>query len=181
MTVYIALLRAINVGGRNRVAMTDLRALASDVGVSEPQTLLQSGNLVFRSDGRRSEDLEALFEAETAKRLNVQTDFLVRTAAEWSAIVENNPFPSEAKADPSHLLVMPLKSSAKLEDVEALQSTIKGSEIVRLGSRHIYLSYPDGIGGSKLTAARIEKALGNTGTARNWNTALKLLEMCDGS
>ena len=125
--------------------------------------------------------LQALFEAETAKRLNVQTDFLVRTAAEWSAIVENNPFPSEAKADPSHLLVMPLKSSSKSEDVEALQSTIKGSEIVRLGSRHIYLSYPDGIGGSKLTAARIEKALGNTGTARNWNTALKLLEMCDGS
>ena len=173
-------MRAINVGGKNSVKMADLRALTADLGLAEPQTLLQSGNLIFHSDGRSTSDLEALFEAETAKRLKVQTDFFVRNAAEWQEIVENNPFSSEAKTDPGHLLVMPLKAEPASQDIDALQASIKGQELVRPGSRHVYLSYPDGIGRSKLTAARIEKALGTTGTARNWNTALKLLAMVSG-
>ena len=173
-------MRAINVGGKNAIKMAELRALIADLGLTEPQTLLQSGNLVFRSDRGSASELEALFEDETSKHLNVQTDFFVRTAAEWQEIVEGNPFLSEAKADPSHLLVMPLKAAPKSQDVDALQASIKGRELVRPGSRHVYLSYPDGIGRSKLTAVRIEKALGTTGTARNWNTVLKLLEMVGG-
>ena len=141
--------------------------------------MLQSGNLVFRAETQSREELEALLGRETAKRLKVQTDFLVRTGQEWAAIVHENPFPSEARMDPSHLVVMPLKRPPRPEDVDALQSSIQGSELVRPGGCHIYLSYPDGIGRSKLTAARIEKALGTTGTARNWNTTLKLLEMVE--
>jgi uncharacterized protein (DUF1697 family) len=168
----------VNVGGQNRVAMADLRELAADLGFRNAQTLLQSGNLVFEADDSGA-DLETLLESETSKRLGVETDFFVRSADEWRQMVDDNPFPDEAKDDPGHLLVMPLKSPPAPNRVEALQESIKGREVVRSGGGHVYLVYPDGIGRSKLTAQRIEKALGARGTARNWNTALKLMALAD--
>jgi uncharacterized protein (DUF1697 family) len=170
----------VNVGGRNRVAMAALRDLAAGLGLSNPRTLLQSGNLVFEADGS-GDDLERTLEAETAERLGVETDYFVRSADEWRRIIADNPFPAEAKADPGHLLVLPLKSAPTTDRVEALQASIRGREIVRPGARHVYLIYPDGIGRSKLTAQRIETALGTRGTGRNWNTVLKLMALADSS
>ncbi|HEX7126322.1 MAG TPA: DUF1697 domain-containing protein [Thermodesulfobacteriota bacterium] len=163
MRVHIALLRGVNVGGRNQIAMSDLKAILADLGFPGARSLLQSGNLVFESDGRTGAELEGLLEAETERRLKVRADYLIRTAREWKEIVARNPFPREA------------------EDVKALEAAIKGRETVRVAGRHAYVVYPDGIGRSKLTTALIEDRLGTRGTGRNWNTVLNLLEMTRGS
>jgi uncharacterized protein (DUF1697 family) len=97
MTTYVALIRGINVGGHKLVAMADLRDFLTQLGFIEPRSLLQSGNLVFRSNARTSAQLERSLEAEARKRLALQADFFVRTAREWKTIVANNPFPEEAQ------------------------------------------------------------------------------------
>ena len=171
--VRVALLRAVNVGGR-MVAMAELKALTADLGLGDPRTLLQSGNLVFRADTGTDAELEAQLEAAIAERLGVRTDVHVRGAADLGQIVARNPFPKEAESDPGHLLVMFLKSSPAAAAVEALQAAVKGRETVRAAGRQAYIVYPDGVGQSKLTNAVIERHIGGLGTGRNWNTVLKL-------
>jgi uncharacterized protein (DUF1697 family) len=174
MPIQIALVRAINVGGRAPVAMADLRDLLTRLGLLEPQSLLQSGNLVFRSGPGTGAELERRLETEAEKRLRLQTDFFVRTATEWKAVVARNPFRREAERDPSHLLVMFLKDLPDAGSVEAVQAAITGPEVVRAEGKQLYIVYPEGIGRSRLTGTLIEKKLGRRGTARNWNTVLKL-------
>ena len=174
MTSYVALLRGINVGGHKQVAMADLRDLLTKLGLAEPQSLLQSGNLVFRCRGRTCLQLELLLEAETNKRLDIRTEFFVRTADEWRAIVARNPFGNEAERDPSRLLVMCLKDAPSATSVKALQALLSGPEIARVDGRHAYIVYPSGIGRSRLTGTLVEKKLVTRGTGRNWNTVLKL-------
>jgi uncharacterized protein (DUF1697 family) len=106
MTAQIALLRAINVGGRAAVAMSDLREFMSDLGFKDVRSLLQSGNLVFDGGRQTGSALECLFEREAAKRLDLRTDFFVRSAKELETIVAKNPFRKEARDDPGHLVVM---------------------------------------------------------------------------
>ena len=174
MTTHIGLLRAINLGPHNRVAMKELCALLAKLGMHEPRSLLQSGNVVFGSVVKSTAQLESVLEAAVAKRLGVETDFFVRTAKEWQAIIAGNPFPKQAKDDPGHLILMCLKDAPEPEAVTALQKAIVGRETVRAGGRHAYIVYPDGVGVSKLTIKLIEKHLSTRGTGRNWNTVLKL-------
>ena len=174
MTLHVALLRAVNLPSHNKAGMAELRKLLTDLGFEDAQSLLQSGNLVFRSESRTSAQLEDLLEAEAKKRLGLETDFFVRTASEWRAVVAGNPFSEEAERDPGHLIVMFLKAEPAAKDVAALQAAIKGREVVRAKGRHAYIVYPDGIGRSRLTNVMIEKKLGTRGTGRNWNTVLKL-------
>lgn len=166
----IALLRAVNVGGRKMVAMSELRDMLTELGFKNVRSLLQSGNLVFDAP-RASKNVEALLEKESAKRLGLETPFFVRTAAEWDAIIGANPFPKEAKNDPGRLVVLFLKDVC---DAATLQKAIKGREVARGKGMQLYVFYPDGQGRSKLTNALIEKTLGTRVTARNWNTVLKL-------
>lgn len=173
LTTHVVLLRAVNVGGRGKVAMADLKALASDLGFEAPQTLLQSGNLVFRSEPTAA-DLEALLEREAEKRLGVATNFLVRTADEWARIVAANPYPAMARDAPSRLVVMPMKTTPDAAGLAALRAWIPGRETIEAAGRELYITYPDGIGTPKLTGAVIERRLKTRGTARNWNTVMKL-------
>jgi len=177
MTRYVALLRAVNIGSYNKVPMAGLRALAERLGMKEVCTLLQSGNLVFESGGAEAARIERLLEKETKKALGVETDFFVRTAEEWSGVVAANPFKVEAKSDPGHLLLMCLDDAPARDAVRALEAAIKGRERVKVDGRHAFLVYPDGVGRSRLTTALIESKLGARGTARNWNTVLKLREL----
>ena len=173
-TTWIALLRGVNVGGHKQVAMGDLRALLAGLGFSQPRSLLQSGNLVFGCDARSGADLERLLEAEIGRRLGLQIDLFVRSAEEWRAIVKRNPFTREASSDPGHLLVLCLKDAPGRDAVTALRAAITGSETVSADGRQAYFVYPDGAGRSRLTNALIERKLATRGTARNWNTVLKL-------
>lgn len=174
---YVALLRAVNVGGRNRVAMADLRALLADLGLTGGRSLLQSGNLVFHGEGRSGAEVEQMLEAETLRRLSLRTEYLVRTAEQWAGVVAGNPFPDEAARDPGHLVLMALKQAPAREAIDALRAAVPGRERVHVDGAHAYVTYPDGIGRSRLTNTAIEKVLGTRGTGRNWNTVLKLLDL----
>jgi uncharacterized protein (DUF1697 family) len=171
---HVALLRAVNLPGHNKVGMADLKALLVELGFTDAQTLLQSGNLVFSGGSKTTAALEQMLERAAARQLGVETDFFVRTAKEWQTIIDANPFPREARDDPSHLLAVITKGDVSPANVTALQKAIVGREIVRAKGRCAYIVYPDGIGRSKVTGAFIDKKLGTPGTARNWNTVLKL-------
>jgi uncharacterized protein (DUF1697 family) len=173
-SIHIALLRGINVGGRGLLAMADLRELFNALGFPGATTLLQSGNVVFRSARAPDAALEQLLQQETLKRCGVAADYFVRTAKEWAQLIKDNPFPAEAETDPGHLVVTFLKDAPKSSEVKALQSAVKGPEVIRAKGRHLYITYPAGIGRSKLTNTLIERKLGTRATARNWNTIEKL-------
>jgi uncharacterized protein (DUF1697 family) len=174
LTKHVALLRAVNVGGTGAVKMAELRAMAEAMGFTEVQTLLQSGNLVFRAPSDKAGALEGLIQAELARRFGLTTAVIVRSAKAWADMLGANPFPAEAKADPSHLLVTPLSAAPAAGAEAALRAAIKGRETARVIGDCAWLVYPDGIGESKLTMAVVEARLGVTGTARNWNTASKI-------
>lgn len=174
MTTYIGLLRAINLPAHNKIAMAELKSLLAGLGMHDPKTLLLSGNLVFATSAQPPQKLERVLEAATARQLGVTTDYFVRTAKEWQALVAANPFPAAAKSGPGHLLVMCLKDAPKPAAVKELQAAITGRELVKAKGPNAYFVYPDGVGRSRLTTALIEKMLQTRGTARNWNTVLKL-------
>jgi uncharacterized protein (DUF1697 family) len=178
MKPCIALVRGINVGGHNLVGMAKLRDFLIAAGFAEVRTLLQSGNVVFQTSLRIDAALETLLEKEAKKELGLEADFYVRSASQWEEIIQKNPFPKEAVVDPSHLLVFFCKQALKPQQIESLRKVIIGRERVDAHGREAYLVYPDGIGTSKLTTAKLEKQLGR-GTGRNWNTVLKLAALLE--
>ncbi len=162
MTVHIALLRAVNLGSHKKVSMADLRAMVTDLGFDNAETLLQSGNIVFGSKPTGAK-LEQLLEDAARKQLKLDTDFIVRNAKQWDDIVERNPFPKEAKAEPGHLLLMACKTAPG----KSVKVTGAKSERFEVVGKEIYIVYPNGVGQSRLKIHTI-------GTGRNWNTVLKL-------
>jgi uncharacterized protein (DUF1697 family) len=178
VSAAIALLRGINVGKGKPVAMADLAALVRGLGFPDARTLLRSGNIVFDARGAAPAALETLLETELKARLGLSIEVHVRTGAEWAEAIAHNPFPDEAKANPGRLLLFALKTAPKAGAIEAMQAEIPGQEKVRAWGRHAYIVYPDGVGSSQLSPALFARHLGrNTGTGRNWNTALKLAAM----
>jgi uncharacterized protein (DUF1697 family) len=174
VTRAIALLRAVNVGGTGKLPMAELAKLLTKLGYTEVKTIVQSGNAVFTCAVKADAKLEASLEAALANAFGLQTTIFVRSAAEWDTIIAANPFPDMAANDPSHLVVMTCKSAPTAANVKALQAAIIGRETVHAAGKQLYLTYPDGIGDSKLSNTIIERKLAVAGTTRNWNTALKL-------
>jgi uncharacterized protein (DUF1697 family) len=172
----ILLLRGVNVGGRQLIRMPELCAVAADCGCGRPQSILQSGNIVFHTREPASTLEPAIAEA-VRRRFGLEVECFVRTLMEWEHVVARNPFAEAALDNPGHLLVMALRQTPTESDIRALRESIKGREIVGVDGRHLYLVYPDGIGRSPVTNAMIERRLGMMGTARNWNTVLKILSL----
>jgi uncharacterized protein (DUF1697 family) len=173
MTSYVALLRGVNVGGNKMVAMAELREMLTALGFTDVKTLLQSGNAVFRAPSRASSALERQLEAEMTRHFKMTCDYHVRTSAELREVIEANPLKAEAKKDPGRLLVGFYKAPLDRAAVKAAQDAIEGPEIVRCDGRHLYMYYPNGQGSSKAGVV-VGRALKVLGTARNWNTVLKL-------
>ena len=178
MAIHLALVRGVNVGGNRKIPMEDLRAFAGRLGLTGAKTILQSGNLVFRSP-RRPAVLETLLESESVKRLGLTTEFFVRTLDEWKAMIAANPLGAEARGDPGHFLVIFFKHSPEAERYKALRAAYTGPEVVLPGGRQAYATFPAGIGTSRLTTALIDRVLGTRGTARNWNTVLKMAALAE--
>jgi uncharacterized protein (DUF1697 family) len=176
MTPYIALLRGVNVGGSNKLPMATLRALLTDLGAAAPQTLLQSGNAVFSSKDK-APALESKIERALLSRLSIPAAVIIRSAPQWHALLAANPFPTFAAQDPSHLVITLFKSPPSPAAVAALRKAYSGPEQFELHNGALYLTYPQGIGTSRLTPALINKHLQSPNTSRNWNTATKLAEM----
>ena len=166
MTVYIALLHAVNVGGTGKLAMEELQALCRKAGFADVRTYIASGNVVFESDGsaiKVKAGLEKRLQAALGKPVGVA----LRTAAEMSAVLKANLFP---KAPSNYTVTIFLDGKPPPDALAQAVGAVR--EEVRLGRREIYVHYPDGQGRSKL---RIPAAKG--GTARNMNTVAKLVEM----
>jgi uncharacterized protein (DUF1697 family) len=177
MPVLIALLRAVNVGGRNMVKMSELQRLCASLGFEDVATYVQSGNLVFRtrlSAAKAAKSLEDGIEKQFGFRSNV----IVRTAGEMKEVVARNPFEMEGR-DASKLLVLFLASEIGSDVRSRLEAipTAAGEEVKAFG-REVFIYYPEGMGRSKLSAA-MDKVLRVSGTGRNWRTVTKLLQMAE--
>ena len=178
MTVYVSLLRAVNVGGSGLIKMAALREAYESVGLADVRTLLQSGNVLFRSGLTDRNRLAKRLVQEIERRFDLRVELILRTLAEVATIVDRGPVLSP-RADKSKLLVMFLSSVPDAAAQEALKKWHKSKELkelLEIRGPEIYLYYPDGVGRSKLTSAVIESKLDTSGTARNWNTLIKLVE-----
>ena len=166
MTSYIALLRAVNVGGTGKLPMSELAAMCADAGFEAVKTYIASGNVVFRSELD-----EAAVKTRLEKRLHAYASkpvgVVVRTAAEMAAALAANPFKD---APGNRAVAIFLDETAPADALERV--TGQATEVVRLGKREIYIHYPDGQADTKL---KIPAA--KSGTARNMNTVAKLAEM----
>ncbi len=180
MTRYLALLRAVNVGGSSRIGMDELRRLIEPLGFADVRTLGQSGNVVFRGPPEAPIAVERRLETRLARSVGLSTLVFVRTSEEWNAIVQRNPFPEEASHDPAHLTCWLLKEAPAASKWNGLRAGIRGREKVAGSGREAYLVYPDGIGRSPVTSALVERTLGTRGTARNWNTMQRLEGLSSG-
>lgn len=174
---WIALLRAVNVAGRNSVAMSALREAMENAGLKNVRTLLQSGNALFESRATSGSVLETRLEAAAHTRFGFQIDFMVRSSADWERAVSANPFAEAATKDPGHLVLLCLKKAPHAADVRRLEAAITGREKVAVKGADLFAVYPDGIGRSKLTTALVERTLDTRCTGRNWNTVLKLRDL----
>lgn len=177
MVRSIALLRAVNVGGR-KLPMAELRALCAELGWDEVETYIQSGNVAFRATGK-PDALEARLEKGIEARFALDVPVIVRTAAQWDACVQANPFPQVARDEPNRLQLLVSKQSPRADAAERLMERAQAGEAVKAAGGALWLHYPQGVGTSKLTPALIDKACGSPSTGRNWRTVAKLKEMAE--
>jgi len=169
--VRIILFRGMNTGGV-RAPVAGQTAMALDLGLAMPRTVLASGNLIVDSDADPAE-LEARVESETERRFGRRIETIVRSADQWSALMAANPFADEARKDPSRLLLMVMKAGIRHEGVQTLRAHATRAEAVTAAGGGLWFWHPDGIGQSKL-AEKAQPRLIGSGTARNWNTVLKI-------
>jgi len=174
MTLLVALLRGVNVGGRTMIPMPSLKASLEDLGHEDVVTYIQSGNVVFRS---ASKDPAKEIEERIAEDFGVPVTVIIRTPAELRKIVKANPFPKVKEAKKVHVVFLrdkPAKAAA--EGLTPDRSP--GDELVLKG-RDLYVHYSSGQAKTKITNDWLEKTLGTRATSRNWNTVLKLVELTD--
>ncbi len=170
MAIFIALLRAINVGGTGMLPMKELSAMCEDLGFQKVSTYIQSGNVVFEAP--LSEDkIQAGLERVLTQKMGKKADVIVRSASELNSILEANPFPA---APPAKVAVVFLSNPVPKGLLDNLAAP--GGEEVSLGNREIYIHYPEGMGRSKL---KLPSTLG-VATVRNINTVAKLAAMSKG-
>lgn len=176
MTTYVALLRGINLGGRRKVAMADLRALVADLGYADVRSHLQSGNVVFRADTRSAAAVEKAVEKAIASTLGMDVRVVVRSATQLAAVVTADPFASTAD-DPARYLVVFLEKAVSVSWTASLDAARFAPERLAVVGKELYLWLPGGVNDSPLGKAVLTKKLGGAATARNWRTVTRLAEM----
>jgi uncharacterized protein (DUF1697 family) len=170
----VALLRGINVGGKNLLPMKALAEIFEAAGCVDVKTYIQSGNVVFRCAGRQ--DVEAAVRAEIAARFGLKVPVVVRSAAEVARCVAGNPF-VKAGIDPAWLHVMFLEDEPSAELIAGLDAGRSLPDEFAVNGREVYLHLPNGAAKTKLTNAYFDARLKTVGTQRNWRTVLTLAEM----
>lgn len=177
MAAIVSLLRAVNLAGHNMVKMDALRTLYESLGLTGAQTYVQSGNVVFRSTAKDLGRLGKRIEDAIEESFGFRTSVVLRTSAELHDIVRRNPFAKLTGIEPKKLVVSFLAGQPGPEASEKVRQIKVGPEEIFLDGRELYIYYSGGIGTSKLTPAMLERAIKVSGTARNWNTVTKVLEM----
>jgi uncharacterized protein (DUF1697 family) len=175
MARHIVLLRGINLGSRNRIAMPELRDALEQAGFDDVQTYVQSGNVVLTSTGAAAE-VGRKVERQISKSFGFDIDVVVRTRAQLAKVVERNPLAKVAR-NPKRYQVSFLSAKPSAAVVRKLEEAAVEKERVVLIGREIYAWHPEGIGRSRLWTLLAGRGLGVTATARNWTTVTKLLEL----
>jgi uncharacterized protein (DUF1697 family) len=175
MTIYIALLRGINVG-RNMLKMEQLRKILAEAGFSDAKTYLQSGNVVFRAQGSAPK-VAGLIEQQVSALTRLPVTVLLRTSAQLQRVVAGNPFTKEAAALSKTVHVTFLAGTAPKSGLAAIGKIEAAADRWQAAGSQVYLHCPNGYGRSKLVNSALERALGMRATTRNWATVTALLGM----
>jgi uncharacterized protein (DUF1697 family) len=178
MQVVIALLRGVNLAGHHQIKMEVLRALCESLGLRDPQTYIQSGNVVFSTTERDLPKLARRIEAAIEKKAGFRPDVILRTTDEVRHVISKNPFCKRAGIEPAKLIVTFLADEPAAQVREQVLGIKGHPEEIHVRGRELYIYFPDGMGQSKLNPV-LSRILKNTGTARNWNTINKLLQMAE--
>jgi uncharacterized protein (DUF1697 family) len=179
MAVIISMLRGINLGRHNRVSMDALRALYTSLKLREPQTYVQSGNVIFKTDERDISKLSKRIESAIQKKLGFQTEVVLRSTAEMRDVVARNPFAKRRGIEPGKLLVTFLSADPGEQARAKLRATQCAPDEIFLDGREAYIYFPNGMGRPTLSWALIPKTLKVGGTGRNWNSVQKMLAMAE--
>lgn len=181
MTHYVALLRGVNVGGRRKVPMAQLREVLSGDGWSRVRTHLQSGNVLLDAPpGQPAAEVRDALESTIAERFGFEVPCVLRTAAELRAVVEACPFPVD-DIDPAKLLVLFLGEMPQANHFAGIDPARYAPDAFRHIGRTVYCRFPDGMGRSRLPAALEAVRPRLTVTGRNWRTVTRLLDMAEGT
>ena len=176
MPTWVALLRGINMGGKNLLPMTDLARLFEETGCAGVRTYIQSGNVLFTASRARAEKLPGLIASGIADRYGCRIPVLLRTAADLGETIGNNPF-LRAGAPENWLHVLFLADQPDAGRVATLDPLRSPPDAFAVHGREIYLQCPNGVGSTRLTNAYFDSRLATIGTGRNWRTVLKLFEL----
>jgi uncharacterized protein (DUF1697 family) len=173
---HVALLRGINLGSANRLAMKDLAALFERAGCVDVRSYIQSGNLVFGASADVAKRLAERITADIERRFGMRVPVVLRTADELRAVARDNPFlAAGADADKLHIMFLADKPDKKACAALDPQRSLPDAFVVK--GREVYLFLPNGAGKSKLSNGYFDSKLATISTARNWRTVLKLVEM----
>jgi uncharacterized protein (DUF1697 family) len=179
MPVVICMLRGVNVGAHHRVKMDDLKKLCTSLKLCDPQTYVQSGNIIFTTDERDLDKLRKNLEAAIHKKFGFQTDAILRSTKDLREVVANNPFAKRRGIEPGKLLVTFFSGDPGEEPRKQVRAIKCDPEEIFIEGREAYIYFPNGAGRSKLNWALIPKTLKVQGTARNWNSVTKMLEIAE--
>lgn len=173
---HVALLRAVNVGGKNRLPMKVLADIFSESGAADVQTYIQSGNVVFQAAPALAVRLPSVVATAISTRLGFEVPVIVRSAAEFRRLTRDNPFLGDS-VDTSKLHVAFLADRTDAARAGALDPGPASPDELEVRGSEVYLHCPNGIGRSRLTTGYLDSRLATTSTIRNWRTVLKLVDM----
>lgn len=176
MKRFVALLRGINVTGRNKIPMVALKQVCAGLGWKDVATYIQSGNVGFSAPGTPAA-LEAALEEGIQQAFGLSIPVVVRSRDEWERIAAANPFRKACETQAKLVMCVVGKLPLRKETVAELTPRAAAGERIERAGEALWIHFPEGVARSKLTPASIDKAAGSPMTARNWNTVLKLLEI----
>jgi uncharacterized protein (DUF1697 family) len=179
MPVYIALLRGVNLLSHNRIKMDTLRSVCESIKLRDVQTYIQSGNIVFRTKETNTVKLAARMEQAIEAEFGCRPPVILRTTSQWKDAIARNPFAARSGIEPNKLLVVFLADDPGEEARTKARAVPAGPEELHVLERELFIHYPNGMARPKLNMAAVERALKVSGSGRNWNSVMKLLDMAE--
>jgi len=179
MPVVISMVRGINVGGHNRIKMDALCAIYKSLRLEDPCTYVQSGNVIFRTKEKDLKLLREKISAAIKREVGFRPEVMLRTPDEFRAAMANNPFADRPGLEPTKLHISFLADDPIREAQKNLLALRPTPEELHLIGREVFIYFPNGAGQSKLPWSSLEKQLGTPGTARNWNSVIKMLAIAE--
>jgi uncharacterized protein (DUF1697 family) len=179
MPVIISMLRGVNLAAHHRIKMDALRGLYTALKLRDPQTYVQSGNVIFSTDEKNLVQLAKRIEKAIERGFGFHSDVILRTTADLRDVIARNPFAKRKGIEPNRLLVNFLASEPSADACKALRSMKTDPEEIFIDGRELYIYYPNGMARPKLSWARIDRLLETRGTGRNWNSVTQMLRLAE--